>query len=158
LRRQIERQQWKIEELQQTVMSLREEQMERNHRQQQQEQQEEEDQTMNAPDAPSSPPSTSTSDENDTLPQQQQRRQQVEHRHVGEWTMDQDSIDFLQYPEELKQNLRDEKRKRLEEVRGQMRFILDTDNVEDSNGRWTCCQSQQYQSVCTSAAGAGSSK
>jgi hypothetical protein len=159
LRRQIERQQWKIEELQQTVMSLREEQMERKHRQQQQQQEEEEVQTMNATYAPASPPSTSTSDDNDTSQQQQQQQQQqVQHHHVGEWTMDQDSIDFLQYPEELKQNLRDEKRKRLEEVRGQMRFILDTDNVEDSNGRWTCCQSQQYKSVCTVAADAGSSK
>mmetsp|Transcript_10795 Transcript_10795/g.25774 ORF Transcript_10795/g.25774 Transcript_10795/m.25774 type:complete len:526 (+) Transcript_10795:152-1729(+) len=69
-------------------------------------------------------------------------------RHAGTWTMDQDSKDFLSYPPELKQNLRHEKTKRLEEIRQQMKFILDSDNVEDTNGRWSCCGQTSYHGVC----------
>ena len=37
--------------------------------------------------------------------------------------------------EELKQKLRDGKQKRLQEVRKEMKFILDSDDVKDSNGK-----------------------
>ena len=68
--------------------------------------------------------------------------------HKGEWIMEKDSLDFLEYPEELKQNMRAEKKKRLEEVRNQMRFILDSDEICDSNGRWSCCENTIYSSSC----------
>jgi hypothetical protein len=64
--------------------------------------------------------------------------------HKGKWMMDKDSIEFLEYPDELKSNLRDQKQKRLEQIRANMKFILDTDNVEDSNGFWDCCGQTSY--------------
>ena len=64
--------------------------------------------------------------------------------HKGEWIMDRDSQDFLALDEELKANLRGEKAKRLREVREQMRFILDTDDVACSNGEWSCCKKKEY--------------
>jgi hypothetical protein len=70
-------------------------------------------------------------------------------QHKGEWIMEKDSLDFLEYPEELKENMRNEKKKRLEEVHNQMRFILDSDDIEDTFGEWSCCKSKSYNSVCT---------
>ena len=64
--------------------------------------------------------------------------------HKGEWVMDRDSQDFLALDEELKANLRGEKAKRLRDVREQMRFILDTDDVACSNGEWSCCKKKDY--------------
>ena len=66
------------------------------------------------------------------------------HKPNGKWIMDQDSIEFLNYPDELKTNMRNEKLKRLNTVREEMKFILDTDNIEDSNGHWSCCNSTTY--------------
>jgi hypothetical protein len=64
--------------------------------------------------------------------------------HKGKWTMDKDSLEFLALPEELKSNLRRERQKRLEEVRSTMKFILETDNVQDSHGSWDCCGQTSY--------------
>lgn len=64
--------------------------------------------------------------------------------HKGKWIMDRDSQDFLALDEELKANLRGEKAKRLRDVREQMRFILDTDDVACSNGEWSCCKKKEY--------------
>ena len=62
----------------------------------------------------------------------------------GTWIVDKDSKEFLNYPEELKQNMRNEKMKRLESVKKEMKFILDSDNIEDTNGYWSCCHSTSY--------------
>jgi hypothetical protein len=64
--------------------------------------------------------------------------------HKGKWMMDKDSLEFLAYPDELKSNLREQKQKRFEQIRANMKFILDTDNVEDSNGSWDCCGETSY--------------
>lgn len=56
--------------------------------------------------------------------------------HRGEWVMDKDSREFLSYPAEVKENMRKEKQKRLRQVQQDMKFILDSDNIEDSNGQW----------------------
>lgn len=64
--------------------------------------------------------------------------------HKGKWEMDRDSADFLALDDELRSNLRREKAKRLEEVRRQMRFILDTDDVSASHGKWGCCGHEEY--------------
>jgi hypothetical protein len=37
-----------------------------------------------------------------------------------------------------------EKQKRLDEVRSQMKFILDTDDIKDSYGKWSCCGEEEY--------------
>lgn len=68
--------------------------------------------------------------------------------HKGEWIVDQDSKDFLSYPEEVKENMRREKQKRLRQVQQDMKFILDSDKVEDSNGHWKCCGETTYTSAC----------
>ena len=122
LRRTIERQQWKMDDMKEEIIKLKTEKL--NHLMKQQPQQE---------DKATSTTATTT----------------AKHQHPGRWIMDQDSIDFLKYPTELKQNLRDEKHKRLREVKAQMKFILDSDQIEDSNGHWDCCQSPQYASDCS---------
>lgn len=65
-------------------------------------------------------------------------------QHKGRWVMDKDSLEFLALPEDLKINLRREKQKRLEEIRSNMKFILDTDNMHDSHGTWDCCGKTTY--------------
>jgi hypothetical protein len=68
--------------------------------------------------------------------------------HEGNWIMDKDSADFLEYPEEIKTNMRSEKKRRLRQIRNDMKFILDSDNVEDTNGHWDCCGAQEYHLSC----------
>mmetsp|Transcript_18998 Transcript_18998/g.29257 ORF Transcript_18998/g.29257 Transcript_18998/m.29257 type:complete len:513 (-) Transcript_18998:160-1698(-) len=70
--------------------------------------------------------------------------------HKGKWIMDQDSKDFLELEDEIKQNLRQEKERRLKEVRDQMKFILDTDHISHSFGEWDCCNAPLYNAEgCT---------
>lgn len=64
--------------------------------------------------------------------------------HRGEWVMHPDVQEFLKLDDHLKENLRKEKEKRLNEVRSQMQFILDTDEVKDSYGKWNCCGAEEY--------------
>lgn len=64
--------------------------------------------------------------------------------HKGRWIIDKDSLEFLALPEELKSNLRRERQKRLEQVSSTMKFILETDNVQDSHGSWDCCGQTSY--------------
>ena len=66
--------------------------------------------------------------------------------HHGHWIIDKDSKEFLEYPPELKTNMRKEKQKRLDQVQKDMKFILDSDDVEDTNGYWDCCGSTHYSS------------
>ena len=73
--------------------------------------------------------------------------------HRGEWVIDKDSRDFLSYPTEVKENMRKEKQKRLQQVQREMKFILDSDNVEDSNGKWACCGQTEYRSQCSKTKG-----
>ncbi len=64
--------------------------------------------------------------------------------HKGKWILSQDSTDFLNLDEEIKRNLRREKQKRLQEINGQMKFILDSDDIKDADGKWNCCNSPLY--------------
>jgi len=64
--------------------------------------------------------------------------------HKGTWEMHRDCKDFLELDDHLKDNLRKEKQKRLDEVRSQMKFILDTDDIKDSYGKWSCCGKEEY--------------
>mmetsp|Transcript_3287 Transcript_3287/g.4744 ORF Transcript_3287/g.4744 Transcript_3287/m.4744 type:complete len:492 (+) Transcript_3287:151-1626(+) len=71
-------------------------------------------------------------------------------KHKGKWIMDQDSKDFLELEQEIKENLRQEKERRLKEVRDQMKFILDTDDISHSFGEWDCCNASEYNAEgCT---------
>ena len=72
-----------------------------------------------------------------------------EPKHKGEWEVHPDCKEFMKLEDHLKDNLRNEKQKRLNEVRSQMKFILDTDNIEDSYGKWTCCGQEEYKAECT---------
>lgn len=64
--------------------------------------------------------------------------------HTGKWEIHPDCRDFLQLDEHLKDNLRKEKQKRLNEVLSQMKFILDSDEIKDSYGKWSCCGEEEY--------------
>ncbi|KAL7545330.1 hypothetical protein ACHAWF_008679 [Thalassiosira exigua] len=72
-----------------------------------------------------------------------------EQPHSGTWEMHQDCKEFLKLDDHLKENLRKEKEKRLKEVLDQMKFILDTDYIKDSYGKWTCCGKEEYNADCT---------
>ena len=70
--------------------------------------------------------------------------------HKGEWILHDDCKEFLKLDDHLKDNLRKEKKKRLDEVLTQMKFILDSDDLKDSYGKWSCCDSEDYSSEgCT---------
>lgn len=125
LRRTIERQEWKIQELQQELDNLKKEQ------------------TVQQQDPPTSTPAAATS-----APTPKPKATNTL-QHNGTWVMDAESAEFLEYPAELKNNLRMEKLKRLQEVERQMKFILDSDRVEDSNGYWSCCGQASYSGACT---------
>lgn len=64
--------------------------------------------------------------------------------HKGQWIMHPDCMEFMKLDDHLKENLRSEKQKRINEVLAQMKFILDTDEMRDSYGRWSCCGSEEY--------------
>lgn len=66
--------------------------------------------------------------------------------HPGKWLLTRESREFLSLEEEIKQKLRDGKQKRLQEVLDQMKFILDSDDLKDSNGEWDCCGQVVYDS------------
>ena len=68
--------------------------------------------------------------------------------HIGTWIMEKESIEFLQLDEEIKKKLRDGKQKRLQDVHEQMKFILDSDDVKDSRGKWDGCGCDSYGGEC----------
>jgi len=72
-------------------------------------------------------------------------------KHQGQWQMDKDSVEFLAYPPEVKEAMRTEKQKRLRQVQKEMKFILDSDNIEDTHGKWDCCEKTDYNAECTRA-------
>ena len=65
--------------------------------------------------------------------------------HKGKWEIHPDCNEFMKLDDHLKDNLRKEKEKRLDEVRSQMKFILDTDDIKDSYGKWSCCGKEEYE-------------
>ena len=67
--------------------------------------------------------------------------------HSGKWIVSQDSQNFLDFPEEVKTNMRREKQRRLKQVREEMKFIVDSDRIEDSHGQWDCCGQTEYRAV-----------
>ena len=64
--------------------------------------------------------------------------------HKGQWIMHPDCLEFMKLDDHLKQNWRNEKEKRINEGLAQMKFILDTDEIKDSYGRWSCCGTEEY--------------
>lgn len=71
--------------------------------------------------------------------------------HRGQWMMHKDSEEFLSYPNEVKQAMRAEKQRRLRQVQEEMKFILNSDNIEDTHGEWDCCGATEYHADCTRA-------
>ncbi|KAL3792877.1 hypothetical protein HJC23_004802 [Cyclotella cryptica] len=70
---------------------------------------------------------------------------QPQQQHSGHWEMHPDCKEFLKLDEHLKENLRKEKEKRLNEVLSQMKFILDSDEMKDTYGKWSCCGKEEYE-------------
>ena len=73
-------------------------------------------------------------------------QQQKPHR--GNWEIHPDCRDFLSLDEHLKANLREGKQKRVDEVLSQMKFILDSDDIKDTYGKWSCCGEEKYSCSC----------
>lgn len=65
-------------------------------------------------------------------------------KHNGVWELDKSGKEFREFPDELKNNLRQEKRKRLTQVFSELKWIPDEDSPELSTGTWTCCGSDGY--------------
>ncbi|KAL3927519.1 MAG: hypothetical protein SGBAC_013053, partial [Bacillariaceae sp.] len=89
---------------------------------------------------PTSAPSTTTMTTTTTTTEQCQ--------HTGQWKMSKDSEEFLAYPEQVKGAMRAEKQKRLNQVKEELKFILDSDDVADSHGQWNCCGNTDYDADC----------
>jgi hypothetical protein len=70
-------------------------------------------------------------------------------RHNGKWVQDKESLEFHSLDEEIKKKLREGKQKRLQDVQEQMIFILDSDEIKDSRGKWNCCSQTDYHQACT---------
>mmetsp|Transcript_21812 Transcript_21812/g.54072 ORF Transcript_21812/g.54072 Transcript_21812/m.54072 type:complete len:455 (+) Transcript_21812:150-1514(+) len=68
--------------------------------------------------------------------------------HTGTWVMSADAVEFLGFPSEAKEALRTEKQKRLQRVKEEMAFILDSDDPKDSHGEWSCCHKTNYNEAC----------
>ncbi|KAL7510031.1 hypothetical protein ACHAXN_008232, partial [Cyclotella atomus] len=68
-------------------------------------------------------------------------------QHTGTWEMHADCKEFLKLDDHLKENLRNEKDKRMNEVLSQMKFILDSDELKDTYGKWSCCGKEEYDAV-----------
>ncbi|KAL7467604.1 hypothetical protein ACHAXS_007863 [Conticribra weissflogii] len=64
--------------------------------------------------------------------------------HKGQWVMHPDCHEFLKLDDHLKENLRKEKEKRIKEVLSQMKFILDSDDLKDTYGKWSCCGKEEF--------------
>ena len=65
--------------------------------------------------------------------------------HSGKWIMDKDSEEFLALGDDIKQQLREGKRKKMNELMEQMKFILDDDDISSTHGRWACCGKTAYR-------------
>lgn len=68
--------------------------------------------------------------------------------HKGKWEIHPDCRDFLSLDKHLKLNLREGKQKRVDEVLSQMKFILDSDDIKDTYGKWSCCGEEDYSCSC----------
>ena len=65
--------------------------------------------------------------------------------HSGRWKPDKNTVEFFALDESLRSTLRAQKERRLEEVRREMRWIVDGERVEDGPGRWECCGKEDWQ-------------
>ncbi len=83
-----------------------------------------------------------------SLSELESQQRQTTNAHKGKWVQDKESLEFLALDEEIKQKLREGKKKRLDDVHEQMKFILDSDDVKDSRGRWDCCGQTDYNKAC----------
>jgi hypothetical protein len=65
--------------------------------------------------------------------------------HNGKWVIEKRHVEeFQQLPEELKNNLRAEKLKRLRAVEHEMRWIPVDDTEANAPGKWSCCSADKY--------------
>ena len=66
--------------------------------------------------------------------------------HRGRWQPDKNTLEFFALDESLRSTLREQKERRLGEVRREMRWIVDGERVEDGPGRWECCGKEEWNS------------
>jgi hypothetical protein len=71
--------------------------------------------------------------------------------HKGRWIIDKDCRDFLSLDEEVKKQLRGGKKKRIQDILNELRFILDSDDEREARGHWECCGNNEYLGIdCSS--------
>lgn len=68
----------------------------------------------------------------------------VNNDHKGRWIIDKDCRDFLSLDEDLKKQLREGKKKRIQDILNELRFIPDSDDEREAKGRWDCCGKNEY--------------
>jgi hypothetical protein len=71
-------------------------------------------------------------------------------RHKGRWIIDKDCREFLSLDKDVKKQLREGKKKRIQDILNELRFILDTDDEREARGKWDCCGSSEYGVSCSS--------
>lgn len=64
--------------------------------------------------------------------------------HSGQFELDKISKEFYALDNTLKQTLRTEKQKRISQVMNELKFILDTDDIQDAYGHYSCCNADKY--------------
>ena len=64
--------------------------------------------------------------------------------HSGRWQPDKHTLEFFALDESLRATLRGQKEKRLDDVRREMRWIVDGDRLEEGPGRWDCCGKEEW--------------
>ena len=64
--------------------------------------------------------------------------------HRGRWQPDKNTLEFFALDESLRTTLRQQKERRLEDVRREMRWIVDSERVEEGPGRWECCGKEEW--------------
>mmetsp|Transcript_25228 Transcript_25228/g.30483 ORF Transcript_25228/g.30483 Transcript_25228/m.30483 type:complete len:423 (-) Transcript_25228:102-1370(-) len=92
------------------------------------------------PSISSTTATSSISDSTATLSLSSPQHQQ----HKGKWIMDAQCQEFHDLEEDVKQQLREGKQKRIQDVMDQMKFILDSDDLNLTSGHWDCCGETVY--------------
>lgn len=66
--------------------------------------------------------------------------------HDGDWKLNQQSEEFFSLDESLRNTLRAEKQKRIQQAVKELNWIPDTDKHSDAAGIWSCCNNNTYHS------------
>ena len=66
--------------------------------------------------------------------------------HSGKWTVDTKLQEFIALDSGIKQELRKEKNLRITRVNTELSWIVDSDDITQLKGKWSCCGDEEHQS------------